>query len=115
MYQCPFFNTHHSPVGAWASLTFGAPDVGVCWNAVSGGLRLSSTSRNTWPSKAVLTIYAMERVLGLTMPEGMVQEVINWAQVSARTNTIGDQIHCDTRDLVGGPYYPRTVTAALWL
>ena len=88
---------------------------GVCWDAVSGGLRLSSTSRNTWPSKSVLTIYAMENVLGLTMPEGLVQEVINWAQVSARALTIGDQVHCDTRDVVGAPYYPRICTAALWL
>ena len=24
-----FFNTHHSPVGAWSSLTFGAPDIGM--------------------------------------------------------------------------------------
>lgn len=88
---------------------------GVCWDAASGGLRLSSTSRNTWPSKSVLTIYVLENVLGLTMPEGMVREVINWAQVSARDITIGDQIHCDTRDVVGAPYYPRIVTAALWL
>lgn len=89
--------------------------IGVCRDAVSGGLRLSSTSRNTWPSKAVLTVYAMERVLGLTMPEGLVQEIIGWAQVSGREKTIGDQIHCDTREQVGGPYYPRIVTAALWL
>lgn len=88
---------------------------GVCLDAVSGGLRLSSTSRNTWPSKAVLTIYAMENVLGLTMPEGMTDEVIAWAQVSAKALTISDQIHCDTRDVVGAVYYPRIVTAALWL
>lgn len=88
---------------------------GVCRDAVSGGLRLSSTSRNTWLSKAVLTIYAMESVLGLSMPEGLVKEVIHWAQISARNLTIGDQIYCDTRQLIGGPYYPRSVTAALWL
>jgi hypothetical protein len=88
---------------------------GVCLDAVSGGLRLSSTSRNTWPSKSVLTVYAMERVLGLTMPEGMVQEIVGWAQVSAREVTICDQILCDTREAVGAPYYPRVVTAALWL
>lgn len=88
---------------------------GVCWDAVSGGLRLSSTSRNTWPSKSVLTVYAMERVLGLTVPEGMVQEIINWAQISAREKTICDQILCDSREAIGAPYYPRIVTAALWL
>ena len=102
-------------IGALRAHSAACLETGVCRDAVSGGLRLSSTSRNTWPSKSVLTIYAMERVLGLTMPEGMVQEVVNWAQVSARDVTISDQIHCDTRDVVGGLYYPRIVTAALWL
>ncbi|HIT08166.1 MAG TPA: hypothetical protein IAB55_03645 [Candidatus Merdivicinus faecavium] len=88
---------------------------GVCLDAVSGGLRLSSTSRNTWPSKAVLAIYAMEEALGLTMPAGMVEEVVGWAQQSAREVTISDQILCDTREVVGAPYYPRIVTSALWL
>lgn len=32
MYDCPLFNTHHAPVGAWASLTFGAPDVGISFD-----------------------------------------------------------------------------------
>lgn len=27
--SCLLFNTHHAPAGAWASLTFGAPGVGV--------------------------------------------------------------------------------------
>lgn len=88
---------------------------GVCWDGVSGGLRLISTGRNTWPSKSVLTVYAMETVLGLTMPEGMVQEIISWAQVSAREKTICYQILCDSREAIGAPYYPRIVTAALWL
>ena len=88
---------------------------GVCTDAVSGGLRLSSTSRNTWPSKSVLTTYVMEKVLGLTLPQGMVDEIIGWAQVSAREVTISDQILCDTRQIIGAPYYPRIVTAALWL
>src|SRR5690349_2094948 len=26
----PFFMTHHAPVGAWASLTFGLPGRGLC-------------------------------------------------------------------------------------
>jgi hypothetical protein len=54
-------------------------------------------------------------VLGLTLPEGMVDEIIGWAQKSARVHTISDQIHADTREVVGGPYYPRIVTSVLWL
>ncbi len=88
---------------------------GVCRDAATGGLRLSSTSRNTWPSKGVLTAFAMETVLGLELPEGMVDEIIGWAQKSARVHTISDQIHADTREVVGGPYYPRIVTSVLWL
>ncbi len=88
---------------------------GVCRDAATGGLRLSSTSRNTWPSKGVLTAFAMETVLGLELPDGMVEELIGWAQKSARETTISDQIHCDTREVVGGLYYPRIVTACLWL
>lgn len=90
-------------------------EVGVCTDAVSGGLRLSSTSRNTRPSKAVLTMYVMEQALGLHLPEGMSAELIAWEQVSARDVTISDQVLCDTRQVVGGPYYPRIVTSALWL
>ena len=32
MYRCPLFNTHHAPVGAWASLTFGDPQTGVSFD-----------------------------------------------------------------------------------
>lgn len=88
---------------------------GVCIDAVSGGLRLSSTSQNTWPSKAALTIYAMEDALGLDVPKNVVEEVINWGQISAKTVTISDQILCDTKQVIGAPYYPRIVTTALWL
>ena len=60
-------------------------------------------------------VWSIFHMLGLTMPEGMVQEIVGWAQVSAREVTICDQILCDTREAVGAPYYPRVVTAALWL
>ncbi len=88
---------------------------GVCLDAETGGLRLSSTSRNTWTSKVILTIYAMENVLHMTLPESVSREVVNWGHVSARHATVADQIHCDTRIAIGGVYYPRIVTSALWL
>lgn len=88
---------------------------GVCIDALSGGLRLSSTSRNTWPSKSVLTLYVAETVLGMSIPPSLISETIGWAQVSAASQTIADQIHCDTRQVVGAPCYPRIVTAVLWL
>ena len=87
---------------------------GVCLDAVSGGLRLSSTSKNTWPSKSVLAVYVLEEVLHVEVPRRAVEEIIGWAQDSAKTTTIADQIMSDTREVVGAVYYPRIVTSALW-
>ena len=37
---------------------------GVCLDAVSGGLRLSSSSTNTWPSKVALALVVVEWLEG---------------------------------------------------
>ncbi|MCQ2770218.1 MAG: glycoside hydrolase family 52 protein [Clostridia bacterium] len=88
---------------------------GICLDALSGGLRLSSTSRNTWVSKTILTAYVIETVLNIKLPETVIPEIVGWTQNSAKIATVADQILCDTRQMVGGPYYPRIVTSALWL
>lgn len=88
---------------------------GVCIDDISKGLRLSSTSKNTWPSKSVLTLYVAETVLVMNVPSSLISETIGWAQVSAAKSTISDQIIADTREVIGAPYYPRIVTAVLWL
>ena len=75
---------------------------GICIDHETGGLRLSSSSNITWTSKTVLTLYAMETVLGLSLPESLSEELIKWAQVSARDTTISDQILSDTRAVIGG-------------
>lgn len=88
---------------------------GICIDEKSGGLRLSSTSKNTWPSKGILTIYVMEEVLGVDVPKEVVENVFTWAQIRAKNTTIADQIMSDTGEVVGGVYYPRIVTSALWI
>lgn len=88
---------------------------GVCLDDITGGLRLSSTSANTWPSKVTLTLFVLKRILGITVPESTERELLAWAQVSAADCTISDQIRSDTGTAIGGHYYPRIVTAASWL
>ena len=88
---------------------------GICIDHETGGLRLSSSSNITWTSKTVLTLYAMETVLGLSLPESLSEELIKWAQVSARDTTISDQILSDTRAVIGGMYYPRIVASSIWV
>lgn len=88
---------------------------GVCIDEATGGLRLSSTSTNTWTSKVVLTLYAMEEILKMEVPECVERELLGWAQVSAVDCTVSDQIRSDSRTAIGGHYYPRIVTAASWL
>lgn len=88
---------------------------GVCIDSVSGNLRLSSTSTNTWPSKSVLTVFVANKVLDTEIPQSIVEGIIDWAQVSASKTTISDQINSETLEVVGAPYYPRIVTAYLWI
>ena len=57
---------------------------GICIDHETGGLRLSSSSNITWTSKTVLTLYAMETVLGLSLPESLRRNLIKWAQVKVR-------------------------------
>jgi hypothetical protein len=83
----------------------------------SGGMRLSSTSRNTWTSKVILCIYTMEHVLQVHPKDypTLMRELLHWCQITASEKTISDQIICDERITIGGHYYPRTITSFLWM
>ncbi|MNO12477.1 Beta-xylosidase precursor [compost metagenome] len=90
---------------------------GRCLDEATGGLRLSSGSRNTWTSKVILSVFVMDKIWGIKLddyPEVM-RELVHWCQVSAREKTIADQIFSDCRTAVGGFYYPRAITSALWM
>lgn len=90
---------------------------GVCIDAATGGMRLSSTSENTWPSKTILVLYVLETILGFSLADypTLLPELAGWMQVAAAERTLSDQVHVTDRKVIGGSYYPRMVTAAVWL
>jgi hypothetical protein len=45
----------------------------------------------------------------------ILRELAHWAAISAMATTISDQIQSDTRTVVGASYYPRAITASLWV
>jgi hypothetical protein len=89
---------------------------GVCLDPVSGGFKLSSSSENTWMSKIFLAQFVAERVLGVSTPDGCDAAHAKWQREGAsRDWAFTDQVRsADGADL-GSRYYPRGVTAVLWL
>jgi len=91
---------------------------GECLDAVTGGLRLSSTSTNTWISKGILCEFVLQELFGIDVQRdypSILRELTHWATISAAAATISDQIQSDTRSVVGASYYPRVITASLWV
>ncbi len=92
---------------------------GICLDATSGGWKMSSTSTNTWFSKIAIAQHVIRRLF----PEAMTAEAKRGDRVHAdwqRTPGCGrdamcDQIRSDTGISCGSRYYPRGVTACLWL
>jgi len=86
---------------------------GVCLDAKSGGLRLSSASANTWPSKIALALAGvgwLENRSPTEIAPGAYVKLANWLQGSANRVTVSDQIDASTGAVLGGSYYPRLVT-----
>ncbi len=92
---------------------------GICLDATSGGWKMSSTSTNTWFSKIALAQHVIRRLF----PEAMNEAARAGDRVHAtwqRTPGCGkdamcDQIRSDSGEACGSRYYPRGVTACLWL
>ncbi|MEO9113341.1 MAG: glycoside hydrolase family 52 protein [Lacunisphaera sp.] len=92
---------------------------GVCLDATSGGWKMSSTSTNTWFSKIALA----QHVIRQMFPDAMTEAARAGDGVHAqwqRTPGCGvdamcDQIRSDSGVTCGSRYYPRGVTAWLWL
>ena len=97
----------------------GALRPGVCIDAKSGGWKLSSTSRNTWMSKIAIA----QHVTRALFPKAMSAEALRadsvhvaWEQgPGCGPMAMCDQIQSETGVAIGSKYYPRIVTAALWL
>ncbi len=97
----------------------GALRPGVCIDQTSGGWKISSTSRNTWFSKIAIAQYVVRRLFPDTLtPEAAAADRAHarWQQQpGCGAFAMCDQILSDTGVVCGSRYYPRGVTAWLWL
>jgi hypothetical protein len=89
---------------------------GVCLQQ-DGGWQLSSTSKNTWPSKIAICAQVATGVYGIpvTDPRLATGDAVHlrWELVGSRTKCATDQIVDGIG--VGARYYPRLITNWLWL
>ncbi len=89
---------------------------GACLDAVSGGWKLSSTSKNTWLSKIFLNQYVVETILHID-DERTRRDAVHarWLRTGSAQWAATDQVDSsDGRDL-GSRLYPRLITSILWL
>lgn len=90
---------------------------GVCIDEVSGGWKLSSTSKNTWNSKIFLCQYVIKEILNMDFDgeEDWDKVHASWQQVSCSEDGATDQVNSDTGTPRGSRLYPRLVTSILWM
>jgi len=97
----------------------GALQRGVCLDPTTGGWKLSSTSKNTWFSKIAIAQHVARRLFPDTVSEDAKaadRVHADWQrQPGCGANAMCDQIYSDTGITCGSRYYPRGVTACLWL
>ena len=86
-----------------------------------GGLRLSSSSGNSWMSKIAICQFTIRHVLKLTAGNEAVQQIMHDADhAQARWQTCGSAYWASSDQFIhgvakGSRYYPRLVTTVLWL
>jgi hypothetical protein len=86
-----------------------------------GGIKLSSTSNNSWMSKIALFQHVAREVLRLHETEPRVPEIFRAADAAhVKWQTDGGGFWACSDQMVSGQakasrYYPRVITAALWL
>jgi len=92
---------------------------GVCLDDVSGGWKMSSTSYNTWFSKIALSQYVVRQLFSDTLSEtAKAADKVHaeWIKgPGCGPMAMCDQIRSTNGEAVGSRYYPRGVTAFLWL
>lgn len=90
---------------------------GICIDEISGGWKLSSTSKNTWNSKIFLCQYVVKEILHLDFEgeEEWDRVHAQWQQVSCSIDGATDQVNSDTGTPRGSRLYPRLVTNILWM
>ena len=89
---------------------------GICLDSVSGGWKLSSTSKNTWLSKIFLNQYVAEKVLGFD-DERTRRDAVHakWLRTGSADFAATDQVDSSSGKDLGSRLYPRLVTSILWL
>jgi xylan 1,4-beta-xylosidase len=86
-----------------------------------GGIKLSSTSSNSWMSKIAIFQYVARAVLALDKSDPAVAEIFRAADAAhVRWQTDGSAPWACSDQFISGQakgsrYYPRIITAALWL
>lgn len=92
---------------------------GICLDAVTGGWKLSSTSRNTWMSKIAIAQHVTRRLFPAALnPAARAADRVHaaWEQApGCGAFAMCDQIQSETGVAIGSKYYPRVVSAILWL
>jgi hypothetical protein len=92
---------------------------GVCIDADSGAWKLSSTSHNTWFSKIALAQHVVRRLFPAALsPAADAADAVHARFQQSRPlgrYAMVDQVHSATGADLGSRYYPRVVTACLWL
>ena len=78
-----------------------------------GGWKLSSSSDNSWPSKIFICQHVAEHVFGLRPERASHTAHASWLQLGCADWAMTDQ--CFAGIGKGSKYYPRGVTAWLWL
>ncbi|MFN8092811.1 MAG: glycoside hydrolase family 52 protein [Vicinamibacteria bacterium] len=85
-----------------------------------GGIKLSSTSNNSWMSKIAIFMHVTRKVFGLDRDAGVV-EVFRRADAAHVTwQVVGSAYWACSDQIVSGvgkasKYYPRIITSALWM
>ena len=85
-----------------------------------GGIKLSSTSNNSWMSKICIVLHVARRVFGLDQDEKVKQifAAADAAHVKWQTDGSSYWACCDqivSGKAQGSRYYPRIITSALWM
>jgi xylan 1,4-beta-xylosidase len=86
-----------------------------------GGLKLSSTSSNSWMSKIAIVQYVVRSILRLQDSDPRIDAIMRRADAAhVRWQTDGSAYWACSDQFVSGEakgsrYYPRIITAALWL
>jgi hypothetical protein len=90
---------------------------GICIDEVSGGWKLSSTSKNTWNSKIFLCQYVIEEILNMDFEGEEEWDRVHayWQQVGCSVDGATDQVNSDNGTPRGSRLYPRLVTSILWM